>query len=315
MIRPLVAALMIAGLASAQQAAPQDEPIALADAAAQTADSADQSSSSDSGTDTKATSLQPRHLRPENRYSVKGFVREDLRFWSSPFRRSSYDSHTVKKYVIPFALLSGVLIGTDHLTENALPNTPDQAMWSGRVSQFGAAYTLAGVSGGLFLLGKIKGDDHATETGWLGLQAIAHTQIIAFGLKVATNRERPLDYTRRVGFWGGGNSFPSGHAATSFALASVVSYEYRDHPAVPITAYSIASLVSLSRISARRHFLSDIFVGGSMGFLIGRSVYKNNHDPSLPGSPVERSRSSRLVPEFGFTDKGPALMWNLGKRR
>jgi membrane-associated phospholipid phosphatase len=67
--------------------------------------------------------------------------------------------------------------------------------------------------------------------------------------------------------------------------------------------------VSVSRLGARRHWISDIFVGGSTGFLIGRYIYKRYHDPSLPGSPVQRNGFSRLVPDVGFGMRGPALTW------
>jgi hypothetical protein len=62
-------------------------------------------------------------------------------------------------------------------------------------------------------------------------------------------------------------------------------------------------------MSARRHWVSDIFVGGSLGLLVGRYVYKRHHDPRLPGSPVDRT--SRFIPEVGFGGRGIALSWKL----
>jgi membrane-associated phospholipid phosphatase len=214
----------------------------------------------------------------------------------------------VKKYGIPFLLISGATLATDPWTADLLPNTPEQTKWSGRVSQLGAAYTLAGISGGTYLLGRVRGHEHFKETGWLGLQAIAHTQIFVFAIKQATNRERPLTHDGHGSFWEGGDSFPSGHSATSFAVATIFAYEYRDHIAVPITAYTLASAVAASRLSAQRHWVSDIFVGSSMGFLIGRYLYKTHHNPDLPGSPV--SRTSRLIPEAGFARNGLLLTWD-----
>ncbi len=240
---------------------------------------------------------------------LQTFGQDEWRMWTSPFRRSTYRSPTVRKYGIPFLVLSTAFLATDRRTADLLPNTPDQTKWSGRLSQVGASYTLAGISGSAYLLGRLGGNGHVKEAGWLGLQAIAHTQVFVFGIKQTTNRERPLDHDGHGSFWKGGNSFPSGHAATSFALATVFAYAYRDHIAVPITAYSLASVVAASRLSAQRHWVSDIFVGGSMGFLIGRYVYKNHHDPNLPGSPV--SRTSRLLPEFGFGRRGLVLLWRL----
>jgi len=144
------------------------------------------------------------------------FLKDEWTLWTSPFRGSSYKSHTVKKYGIPFGLLSAALIATDTKTADLLPNSSVQTTWSGRVSQMGAAYTLAGVSAGTFLIGKATGNKHAQETGWLALHAIAHTQIVVFVLKQITNRERPLTHEGGGGFWAGGDSFPSGHSATSF---------------------------------------------------------------------------------------------------
>src|SRR3954465_7389453 len=48
--------------------------------------------------------------------SLKSFAHEEYRIWTSPFRFSSYDAHSVKKYVIPFALISAGLIASDRST-------------------------------------------------------------------------------------------------------------------------------------------------------------------------------------------------------
>jgi membrane-associated phospholipid phosphatase len=158
-----------------------------------------------------------------------------------------------------------------------------------------------------FLIGKVTKNGHAQEAGLLALEALAHTQVVVFGIKQLTNRTRPPETSENRGFWRGGDSFPSGHAASSFAVASVFAYEYREHIAVPITAYALASAISASRLSARRHWLSDIFVGGSTGFLLGRYVYRRHHDPNLPGSPVMRTR---LVPDVGISHDAVVLAWH-----
>jgi len=253
----------------------------------------------------------PKSSDPGKQPFLRNFVYDEWRMLSSPFRRSSYDTRTVKKYVIPFALISAALIATDKKTADILPNTSDQSVWSGRVSQLGAAYTLAGASGAMYLFGKATNNKHARETGWISLEALAHTQLIVFGIKQATNRLRPVTADAPRGFWQGGDSFPSGHAASSFAVATVFAYEYRHHIAVPITAYSLAAIISASRLSARRHWASDIFVGGSTRFLIGRYIYKRRHDPDLPGSPTRKVTGTRLIPEIGFGLYGPTLSWHL----
>ena len=77
---------------------------------------------------------------------VKTFLKDEVHIWTSPFRGSSYSSRAFPKYVIPFTLITGALIATDHRTSELLPNTRDQAIWSRRVSQVGAPYTLAGMA-------------------------------------------------------------------------------------------------------------------------------------------------------------------------
>jgi membrane-associated phospholipid phosphatase len=217
----------------------------------------------------------------------------------------------MKKYGIPFILISGATIATDRYTAKWLPNTRDQVIWSGRISQIGAPYTLAGIAGGSYLIGRFSGNDHLKETGFLTLEALGHSQLVVFVFKEITNRTRPIDTTSGTGWWHGGSSFPSGHTIGAWAAATVFAYEYHDHIIVPITAYSLATLVSLSRMGAREHWVSDIFVGGSMGFMIGRYIYKQHHDPDLPGSlPVRRSTLARLRPELDVGEQGPGLYWH-----
>jgi membrane-associated phospholipid phosphatase len=250
---------------------------------------------------------------------VRQFLRDEWRMWTSPFRRSSYESRVFPKYVLPFTLITGALIATDHRTSNLLPNTEDQSKWSLRVSQIGAPYTLAGISAGMYLISRATGDKRARETGFLGAIAIAHSQIVTAGLKYATQRERPFQFKENnsggVAFFKGGDSFPSGHSSGSFALATVFAYEYgSDHKWVPWVSYGVASTIAASRLSAEKHWVSDIFVGGTMGFLVGRWVYRSRHDPRLPGTPV--GRTSRLFrPQIGFGAGGLSLTWDLNRPR
>ena len=252
---------------------------------------------------------QPQQTQVDAKQNVfRGFFHDEYHMWTSPFRGSTYDSSFTKRYGVPFLAISGALIATDTRTAELLPNSEDQALWSGRVSQIGAPYTLAGLSGAVYLLGKAKGNRHAQETGLLALAAVGHSQLIVFGLKQAMQRERPLSKDQDGSFWEGGDSFPSGHAATSFAVATVFAYEYRDHIAAPIAAYSVASLVSASRLGARRHWVSDIFVGASLGFLMGRYLYKQHHDPGLGEGGGQRR--SRLIPAVTFGGHGAGLYWS-----
>ncbi len=58
-----------------------------------------------------------------------------------------------------------------------------------------------------------------------------------------------------------------------WSIASLLAHEYKHKKIVGVTAYSLAGIVSVSRIAARKHFASDVFAGGTMGWFIGRYVY------------------------------------------
>lgn len=106
----------------------------------------------------------------------------------------------------------------------------------------------------------------------MGGEALADALIVDEALKVSTGRERPLEGDSGGHFFHGGSSFPSGHAAESFALASVMAHRYRNRKAVVIAAYGLATLVSASRFSGQKHFASDVVAGAVMGWFIGRHV-------------------------------------------
>lgn len=68
----------------------------------------------------------------------------------------------------------------------------------------------------------------------------------------------------RIGF----NSFPSGHTASFFALATVLSnYCKRRYVCTSLLILSI--LVGYSRIYLAHHFLMDVFVGAIIGVVFG----------------------------------------------
>jgi membrane-associated phospholipid phosphatase len=84
-------------------------------------------------------------------------------------------------------------------------------------------------------------------------------------LKYATQRERPDGSDN--------HSFPSGHAADTFAFATALERHLGWKGAVP--AYIFASYVALSRIPDNRHWLSDVMFGSAVGIISGRTVTRH----------------------------------------
>lgn len=71
-------------------------------------------------------------------------------------------------------------------------------------------------------------------------------------------------------------SFPSGHATTAFAIATVLAMGYHDKVWIGITSYTLASLVGLSRIHDGEHWGSDVVAGAALGCFIGATLSKIN---------------------------------------
>lgn len=79
-------------------------------------------------------------------------------------------------------------------------------------------------------------------------------------LKATTNVTRPDGSNNR--------SFPSGHTATAFMTATMLSKEYGHiSPWVSVGAYSVATATGLMRMANNKHWLSDVLAGAGFGIL------------------------------------------------
>ncbi|WP_028909895.1 phosphatase PAP2 family protein [Prevotella sp. AGR2160] len=86
------------------------------------------------------------------------------------------------------------------------------------------------------------------------------------------------------------HSFPSGHTATAFMVATMLSKEYGYlSPWVSVGAYGVAATTGLMRIANNKHWLSDVMVGAGVGILstemaywITDAIYKNKGRNTLP---------------------------------
>jgi membrane-associated phospholipid phosphatase len=188
--------------------------------------------------------------------------------FTSPFHINSENALT---WLIPTAAI-GALIPADTHIANAFENSRGQVRWGGRISNIGASYTLIPIVAGSYIYGAWRDSPKGREIGVLGTESLLDSLIVAGVLKEVFRRNRP-DEKNPGDFWGGGTSFPSGHAIQIWAIASLLDHEYKHTKIVGITAYSLAGIVSASRIAAQKHFASDIAAGGVMGWFIGRYVY------------------------------------------
>jgi hypothetical protein len=174
-------------------------------------------------------------------------------------------------------------------------------------------YTVLPITAGLYIGGAISHNPKARETGILGGEAALDSLIVVAVLKSVTQRPRPLESNGNGSFFTGGGSFPSGHSAEAWALASVVAHEYNKNILYPITAYGLASLVSFSRLSGQQHFASDIVAGSAIGWFIGHYVFQTHVDHSIHRRPPSKLSGLRpqVIPQFDpeTRTRGVVLSW------
>jgi membrane-associated phospholipid phosphatase len=181
------------------------------------------------------------------------------------------------RYLAPLALGTAAFIATDKNTSGWVSRNGSLPAVSRWVSYGGSIYGTGGLAAGFYLVGAATHDDRARETGRLSAEALVDTIIITEVLKYGMGRKRPDFGTGEGHFFDHGNSFPSGHSSSAWAVATVVSLEYRHHPLVKYGALAAAAIISMSRYTGRNHFLSDVVVGSAIGYGMGRLVYDSHH--------------------------------------
>jgi membrane-associated phospholipid phosphatase len=209
---------------------------------------------------------------------LKDLGQDQAGIWTSPLRLSPRDAF----WLVPFAGATGLALHYDTQAQQDLGINKSRIDTSNTISNFGSPYaTFAGATG-LYFLGLATHNEHLSETGRLGAEAIADASLVVEAMKLATNRERPNEGNGQGGFWPHGTrsyeldgSFPSGHVAASWALARVIASEYLSKP-VQFAAYAFALAISASRVTGRQHFPSDVLVGGTFGYLIGGYVVRHH---------------------------------------
>lgn len=248
--------------------------------------------------------------RPVLKRALGEFIEDTGRIWSSPFHLKDRNAGPL----FLFVAATSVLIVADEDIHRRLKTFADENGWVGDIgpviTTFGGAGAWA--AAGLFYgAGLVFKDGRARDTGYLAASAILQTFLVSHVVKGLSGRQRPLAaegedrWSGPSGFfkrydrdnYGLYDSFPSGHAATAFSLATVVALQYRHRVWVGALAYTLAAAASVSRVTEDRHWMSDVFVGAVLGHFVARLVV-HNHRKRQRLVPVV-SCSGRSV-AFGF---------------
>lgn len=172
--------------------------------------------------------------------------------------------------------IAGLGLAFDDNVRDAIADEDDQ------VAEF-ANSNLGPVGLGVAVLGLFVGARFADSPQFrdmtydLGEAAVVNLAFTGL-LKAATSRERPNKTDD--------DSFPSGHTSNAFALATVLTKHYGRK--IGPSAYIGATLVGASRLRSNAHWLTDVTVGATLGYLVGRSVVLQNSRASDRGPEIKK---------------------------
>ncbi len=153
----------------------------------------------------------------------------------------------------------------DHVINPDFVGSPNGVWKAGRI--VGQMPTILGAGLATYVVGRSTHSRRAQHLAMDEIEASLLAGAIVLGMKQAVRRDRPigLDGQPQSGF-----SFPSGHAANTFAAATVLQQHLGYRAGIP--TYLVASYVAMSRLHDDKHFASDVIFGSAIGVLVGRSV-------------------------------------------
>jgi membrane-associated phospholipid phosphatase len=190
------------------------------------------------------------------------------------------------------------------------------------------------IGAGLYTVGRLTrmprladGALHMTEAVLLAASITGLGKGISGRALPSVNDSNPENFQFGRGFHDGNGpfvSFPSGHAAASFAMAAALTSEaelWRPGLARIIgpIAYGSAGLVGLARMYQNDHWASDLPLAMAIGTWSGLTIFARSHPKyvkqsdtrtSVPAAIVDMLRSTTVVPVAGG-GHGAGLAWSI----
>ncbi len=145
-----------------------------------------------------------------------------------------------------------------------------------------------------YVLSAQRQDDAGRQQAVTMLSALTITGGVTLGLKAVRHNDQPD---------GGPWSWPSGHTASSVAVASVLHEFYGLKVGLP--AYAVAGLVGWRMMDAGDHWASDVLFGATLGWVVGHTVARRHGSLEIAGFEV--------LPYYGRPE-APAVGLSLARR-
>jgi membrane-associated phospholipid phosphatase len=163
--------------------------------------------------------------------------------------------------------------------EHFVENTSDFADGLERVGfYYGSPLFTVPASLAVYGSGLLFRSDRVKETGVMMAEALLLAGLIQQPLRIAVGRARPLAGEGHLSFdpfnaSSEYSSFISGHTWSAFAVSEIISRQV-DRAWMTIAVFLLSGITAWSRLYAGKHWLSDVVMGGAMGYNSATTVWR-----------------------------------------
>jgi membrane-associated phospholipid phosphatase len=231
-------------------------------------------------------------LPPEARaQSVGRILWDDVRFaardvggvWASPFDASRRDWETA---AISIGIFGATMLADQSLSDWAIRNDTSAVFRAIKPVRrggvlFSGKYVIPPVAA-VYVIGVATKNQDLRDfvtgcmTSW-GAQSLARKTVayVAARARPDTMPDDPQHWELLGGDKWMMRSFPAGHFANAVSCATYWNKRFKLGAAGPVV-YGIAAAVGIGRLADRAHWASDTFIGGVLGYAVGREVARRS---------------------------------------
>jgi len=169
----------------------------------------------------------------------------------------------------------------------------------------GQPLSLIGIVSAGYLAGELTGSTSLRQTALLAAESLLITELFVQSGKMTFGRARPYALEGALSFHpftlhGKWQSFPSGHSAAAWAVATTVAGRTQAGY-LKALLYGLAAGVSVSRVILDKHFSSDVIASSLLGYYLGQKIgHRAFRGTNRPGQPVYGLSISPGLISFNF---------------
>lgn len=187
-----------------------------------------------------------------------------------------------KNLIIFGGLLGGAFL-IDEWASNRIQANQNSSVdkYTNFFNEFGEKKIIAPSIVATWAIGTIIKDKRLSTTALNSGKALLTGAILTEGIKMLAGRSRPdqnygnMHFDAFGGTTNNTKSLPSGHAFVAWSVFTPFAEEYSKW------IYVIPASVSLARIYRNRHWLSDVVLGGGIGYFAGLYFHKRKNQRIL----------------------------------